>query len=244
MKLRMTWVLCGGILALSTSLGMASCGSSGGTGTDGGGGSGGSEGTKGTKGTAGAGGSQGSGGGAGTAGAAGSGGTMGTSGDGGAVDCGSAPSLHTETKAGVYCPFSTIGDGGKAGTCTAGEVCCQTLSADAGASTCEPAGTLVAACPAPTESVVWECEDPIDCVGNSNGTVCCGFGTAEKEAPSCTNYDYVSGAKGMGSVCATSCAGGNIICETNAECGDAGTCTPVKYHGNQVGFCCPGGVCS
>jgi hypothetical protein len=241
MKVRMSWVLCGGMLVVSASMAMAACGSSGGGtgGTAGSAGNAGSKGTSGTKGTSGSGGASGGGGTAGTGGTtgtAGTGGTAGSSGDGGS-ECGTTSSLHVEMEAGIYCPFSSVGDAGDK-TCTGGEVCCQTLSADAGTSTCEPAGTVVTACPAPTESVVWECEDPIDCIGNSGGAVCCGFGTPTQN-PGCSNYSYVSGAKGKGSVCASSCSGGFIICETQTECtaADAGTCTPVKYHGNAVGFC-------
>jgi hypothetical protein len=60
-----------------------------------------------------------------------------------------------------------------------------------------------------------------------------------KEAPSCSNYDYVSGATGMGTVCSASCAAGEtIICDNaTGECPTGTTCTPTKYHGNQVGYC-------
>jgi hypothetical protein len=235
MKLRMTWFLGGCAMALMAGMNMMACSSSNSPG--GGGGSGGSGGSGGKD----------SGGvdskapgDTGPGSDAMGGGDTGPSDAGGDVNCGKPSDLHPEKEAGIYCPFSAVGDGGDK-TCTGGQVCCQTLSADAGASTCEPAGTAVTACPSPSDSVVWECEDPIDCVGSSGGALCCGFGTAEKEAPSCSNYDYVSGSKGKGSVCASSCAGGNIICETQAECtaAEAGTCTPVKDHGNSIGFCMP-----
>jgi hypothetical protein len=53
--------------------------------------------------------------------------------------------------------------------------------------------------------------------------------------PGC-NYQYAS--KFTATHCAASCAAGEfIVCESNAECGDAGTCNPAKIKGNQVGTC-------
>jgi hypothetical protein len=89
--------------------------------------------------------------------------------------------------------------------------------------------------------VIWDCEQAKDCHGSAGGPVCCGFGMPMMEAPSCTNYSYVSGAKGKGSVCSTGpCTGGFVICSSATDCmaADAGaTCTPVRYHGNDLGFC-------
>jgi hypothetical protein len=160
-------------------------------------------------------------------------------GEAGAADCGSAATLFPETTAGVYCPFSSV-DGGPNVTCAAGDFCCQPNAPDdAGVylpSTCEaPSG----ACPV-RGSIVWECEGPKDCaVSGSAGPVCCGFGTPKKEAPSCSNYNYVSGASGKGTVCAASCGTGQTqICDkATGECPRGTTCTPVKYHGNDVGYC-------
>jgi hypothetical protein len=234
MKLRMTWFLGGCAFALIGGMNAMACSSSSsvptGPGADSGGG--GMDATPGKDGT-----TPGQDTGPGADVAPGS--DTGPVGDaGGDVDCGKKSDLHPEDAAGIYCPFSAVGDGGDK-TCTGGEVCCQTPETEAGTpSTCAAAGTTSTTCPV-AKSIVWECEDPIDCVGSAGGSLCCGFGVAKKEDPSCTNYDYVSGASGKGSVCADSCTGGNIICETQAECtaADAGTCTPVKYHGNAVGFC-------
>jgi len=48
-------------------------------------------------------------------------------------------------------------------------------------------------------------------------------------------------ATGLGTVCAASCAAGQTqVCDNTSgpgECGSGKTCTPVKLHGNQVGYC-------
>jgi hypothetical protein len=164
-------------------------------------------------------------------------------GDGGG--CGKPSKLHPDgMEAGIFCPFSVFADGGE-GSCFGGQVCCQTPETEAGTpSTCQPAGTTggkTGTCPV-ASSVVWECEETQDCIGKDAGPICCGFGTPHVDDAGCTNYEYVSGAMGKGSVCAASaaaCAGGFVICESQAECTavDAGTCTPLKYHGNELGFC-------
>ena len=154
------------------------------------------------------------------------------------VDCGPTSTLFPEHEAGVYCPYSYEGDSGDK-TCAAGEVCCQAAVADdAGVfpvSECrkkECKGTSV---------ITWECEGPKDCADSKAGPVCCGYGTPETNGPSCTNYTYVSGATDLGTVCAASCTAGTqtIICdkEKGKECPSGTTCTPVRYHGNQVGYC-------
>ena len=239
----------GGVLLGFSGLTLMDCGSSGTNGGPEGG-----MGTKGTGGTKGAGGTTGtgsggttgtgSGGSMGTSsgGAMGSGGTMGSTTDGGdgggGVDCGKAAALHPETAPGVYCPFSSI-DGGPTTICTAGQICCQPSVAPYAPSTCQAeSATDGGGCPV-AGSIVWECEGPMDCAASSKGKTCCGFGVPTKEAATCSNYNYVSGATGLGTVCATTCAAGQTeICDQAAgQCTAPAVCTATKYHGNQVGYC-------
>jgi hypothetical protein len=155
-----------------------------------------------------------------------------------AVDCGTPSKLFKETKAGVFCPYSEVGDAGDV-TCAAGELCCQPDAPD-DAGVYPPSKCEKKKCKA-ADDISWQCEGPLDCASSKEGPVCCGYGTPEKEAPQCSDYAYVSGAFGLGTVCAASCAAGTqtVICDSKkgGECPSGTTCTPVRYHGNQVGYC-------
>lgn len=136
--------------------------------------------------------------------------------------CGSTPTLHPETVPGVYCPFM---QGGVAGTCPAGQECCE--APPGGASTCQAAGV---ACPV-LGSTVWACEDTTDC---TSGAVCCGTGTVQLD-PTCSFY---RGTGFKGSHCAASCVAGEVeICESSTECGGGASCVPFKTQGVALGTC-------
>jgi hypothetical protein len=160
------------------------------------------------------------------------------------VDAGSCykppTALHPETQAGVYCPFSGA-DGGDNVTCSAGEHCCEPPESANKVSTCEPAVTT---CPV-ASSTDWQCEGAPDCASES-GTVCCGTGTIEQQAPQpdCGDggyaaFSYVSGFKG--SACASTCSGTGVfrICSKDSECpgGAAGSCVPIEPKGGGIGYC-------
>jgi len=158
----------------------------------------------------------------------------GTTGTGtGSGSCGTAPTLHPSVTAGVYCPFSAIGSGGKAGSCTAGQHCCEPA---AGTSTCNAAGT---ACTAGDTD--WGCLGAIDCAATSSTPVCCGTGTVGQQAAcgSQPAYSYITGL--TGTACAASCGTGQFkVCETDNDCGTgspAGTCVATKGKGAQFGHC-------
>jgi len=160
-------------------------------------------------------------------------------GSGGTTDTGSCeqpPTLHPETAAGVYCPFSSV-NGGSNITCAAGQQCCETPESSSASSTCVARG---AACPV-AGSTLWECTSPLDCTGATTGTVCCGGGSPSPLTACGVTWTEYPGF--TGSQCVTSCpAPGFVICESNADCAgsDAGTtCQPSKEMGGQVGFCAP-----
>lgn len=250
MSLRMTLILGGAVLALA-SVSIVACGSGGSGGNDGG--------TGGTKGSAtggssgtGAGGSAGAGGTAGAGGLAGSatggttgsgaGGTTGTSMDAG-IDCGKQNKVYAEKPdGGMYCPFSGV-DGGPTQYCkTPSQVCCVPPCPASGPCTpppsvCETAGT---ACPV-TGSVTYECEGPLDCMGNKAGGVCCASGVLETNGPEClidAGYAYVGMASGLGTTCAKTCpAGQTVVCALPTDCPTGKSCVPADLHGNHVGYC-------
>jgi hypothetical protein len=149
-----------------------------------------------------------------------------------AADC-KKVTLHENAEAGVYCPFSGV-DGGKAITCTGGQICCETPENDAGLiSTCESAGTT---CPV-SGSAVWGCEGPVDCTAaGSAGPLCCLTASAiVPEGMGCT-YDYVSHFGGT--ACATSCPTGQFtVCEADGDCPSGMMCVPTTSKGNQFGVC-------
>ena len=187
-------------------------------------------------------------------------GTDGGGGTGSGSGCRKAPpALHAETKAGVYCPFSEIGDGGPL-TCAAGQECCVTPEGTS-PSTCE---TFSATDPAASckvmGSTVIECEGTPDCSGTT-GNICCGYGHIATQAACTANgvtvpeYPYVSGfaygpsdVKGSGGTfCAATCAATTIdggalptfqVCSQDSECGGSGgVCTPVEPSGVGMGYC-------
>jgi hypothetical protein len=145
------------------------------------------------------------------------------SGDADAGDvCGTVPSLHPESVAGVYCPFTSAGNI----HCPAGDECCEPMPGSG--STCQAGGAV---CPVPG-SASWQCEDPIDCSGSASGPVCCGSGTVELDS----TCGFYRGAGFVGSHCATSCGASEIIlCEATTEC--PGTCMPFKTQGLALGTC-------
>ena len=158
----------------------------------------------------------------------------GSSSGGDSGTCESPPTLHPETAAGVYCPFSGV-NGGSDVTCTAGQHCCETPESANTPSTCEPMGT---ACPV-SGSIDWQCEEAIDCTAaGSAGPICCGTGSPTSETACGVTWPEWTGF--TGTKCATSCpAPGITVCEKTADCtSDAGsTCTASKADGNQFGFC-------
>jgi hypothetical protein len=142
-------------------------------------------------------------------------------------DCGTAPALHPEAEAGVYCPFTASGSI----HCAAGQECCETPSTVANGSTCQPTG---AACPV-TGSLAWGCDGPVDCAGSSAGSVCCAEGDVSLDAV--CGFDRGSGF--TGSHCAQGCAAGEVaICsETTDPCAQGTQCTPFKVAGVVLGTC-------
>jgi hypothetical protein len=159
----------------------------------------------------------------------------GTTSGGDSGTCEQPPTLHAESAAGVYCPFSGV-NGGADVTCTAGQHCCETPETSTAPSTCEAMGT---ACPV-AGSIDWQCEEAIDCTASgSAGPICCGTGTPTTETACGQTWAEWSGF--TGTKCATSCASPGItVCETTADCASSAagtTCTPSKADGNQFGFC-------
>jgi hypothetical protein len=143
--------------------------------------------------------------------------------------CGKVPTLHPETAAGVYCPFSGV-DGGANLTCSAGQICCETPESAGVPSTCIAGGP----CPV-SMSTSWECDSPVDCEASSAGPVCCG--TAVVNVATGCGYDFLTSF--TGTQCATSCGAGQFtVCESNSDCG-GGTCTPTKAQGSDIGNCAP-----
>ena len=154
----------------------------------------------------------------------GTGGDTGMGGDsGGGADCGTTATLHPESEAGVYCPFSGV-DGGANITCKAGEHCCEPAM---GTSSCKPGN---GACG--MTDTDWQCEDQPDCTQG----VCCGIGKPGGPDPGCVNL-FATGFKG--SQCMSSCndAGLFQICEADMQCPMGQKCKPAKIKGNQVGIC-------
>jgi hypothetical protein len=151
------------------------------------------------------------------------------------TSCGKVPSLYPESAPGVYCPFSTAGSGGKAGTCAAGQECCEPYS---GTSTCEAAGST---CPVvgSGSSTVWSCLEAMDC---PSGQICCGTGTLTEEPACGTNpaYAKVTGLKSTN--CAASCGSNFILCGTNAQCPSGQTCVATAAQGQDFGHCSSTGM--
>lgn len=141
--------------------------------------------------------------------------------------CTAAPTLHAETVAGVYCPFTTAG----AIHCASAQECCETPSTVVNGSTCQVEG---AACPV-AGSLAWNCNGPVDCVGNAAGPVCCGAGTLAVD-PTC---GFERGTGFTGTHCATSCAAGEqtICAATTDPCPTGSECTPFKVAGIDLGAC-------
>ena len=160
--------------------------------------------------------------------------TASDSGSAGDGNCEKPPKLFPETTPGIYCPFSAV-DGGSDITCAAGQHCCEVPSGSSSPSTCVALGT---ACPV-ANSVDWQCEAPIDCtVTGSAGPICCGTGSPTTATHCGVTWPEWTGF--TGTVCAASCpAPGITVCETQGDCGDAGTCTASKSNGNDFGFCGP-----
>jgi hypothetical protein len=141
--------------------------------------------------------------------------------------CTAPPTLHAETVAGVYCPFTTAG----AIHCASAQACCETPSTVVNGSTCQAEGT---ACPV-AGSLAWSCNGPVDCVGNAAGPVCCGAGTLALD-PTC---GFERGTGFTGTHCATSCAAGQqtICAATTDPCPSGSECTPFKVSGIELGAC-------
>jgi hypothetical protein len=150
------------------------------------------------------------------------------------TSCGTSPSLYTESSAGVYCPFSTIGSGGKAGKCAAGQTCCEPGT---GTSTCGAVGSCA------TGDVSWECLEAIDCASSSAGKVCCATGTLGWQ-PACGSvggYAFLSGT--TGTVCSASCTSADLtVCEADSDCTAPMTCVASKSHGQSFGHCSSTGM--
>jgi hypothetical protein len=147
-------------------------------------------------------------------------------------DCGTAPTLHpAKPDGGMYCPFSAP-TGGKNIYCAENQQCCEN-PAGGGVSTCEAVGT---ACPV-AAATVWECQDPLDCVGSASGTKCCAHSAAAGAVTVATDTCGPYLSKFSGTHCATACAAGELqVCEKPADC-TTGTCTAVKPKGNAIGVC-------
>jgi hypothetical protein len=127
--------------------------------------------------------------------------------------------------------------------CDAGQQCC--LGGSTGSNTFAPemCATWGGACNNPVDGgSPIECEQTQDCEANGKtGFVCCLQG-ASNPSPitGCPSTDLKSSG-GKGIFCEqTSCTGsGDLqICESQAECGDAGkVCTPFHWKIYQLGFC-------
>ncbi|HEY8076457.1 MAG TPA: hypothetical protein VIF62_20170 [Labilithrix sp.] len=149
--------------------------------------------------------------------------------DGGS-DCGKPAELFPP-KAGAtdfYCPFAREADGGQI-YCPLADTCCETPSGGA-AGSCVSGKTT--SCPV-TGSTAWQCASPSDCGGSMK---CCAVAmTGAVTVASDTCGPYLSHF--YGTVCAASCAAGQLtVCEVPADC-SAGTCTAVKPKGNDIGVC-------
>ncbi len=157
--------------------------------------------------------------------------------------CENAPELFAESKAGVYCPFSST-DGGSSGNCAAGQHCCETPASAMMPSTCVADGT---ACPA-AATVDWNCLAPIDCAGGAGdaggdgggGGVCCGTGTLTNAVMGCaadggpTTWNEPTGF--TGTTCAASCTTYQV-CSQQSDCSGGKTCIATKSNGSDFGYC-------
>ena len=141
--------------------------------------------------------------------------------------CTAAPTLHAETVAGVYCPFTTAG----AIHCASAQECCETPSTVTNGSTCQAVGAV---CPV-AGSLAWGCNGPVDCVGNAAGPVCCGAGSVTLD-PTC---GFERGSGFAGTHCASSCAAGEetVCAATTDPCPGGTACTPFKVAGIDLGAC-------
>jgi hypothetical protein len=135
-----------------------------------------------------------------------------------------------------YCPFS--GDGGAGGYCPVGTMCCETPAEAGVPSSCMPidSGTCVA------NSTTWQCDDPTEC---GTGMQCCAIPYQGKTSVNILQDTPVNNQVCMGhyaqymqgTICASSCATGQVqICTSNSEC-STGNCVPFRKAGNQVGAC-------
>lgn len=173
--------------------------------------------------------------------------------------CPAAPELYPSTDAGLYCPFSYVGDAGAQHCAYGSQMCCLSPATDAGPSDCEAIGS---ACANPSFNL-WQCASLSDCAGYDGGgepAVCCltaGPAVTTNDAGCPTTYK-TEGFDGMKCVAASACPGGTTtmvpkpgdagtytdyfynVCESNADCiaMDAGsTCTPIKTSGTGIGTC-------
>ena len=147
-------------------------------------------------------------------------------------DCGKAAKLFPpKPDGGIFCPFSATAAGGKDIYCLNTEQCFENVKG-AGPSTCVAKGT---ACPVAT-ATVWECEDPVNCVGGV-AQKCCAHSSAGGTVTVATDTCGPYLTKFSGTKCAATCAAGElVVCEQQSEC-TTGTCTAVKPKGNDIGVC-------
>jgi len=140
-------------------------------------------------------------------------------------NCGTAPTLHPEVEAGVYCPFTPTGST----RCMGGQECCESPANLTNMSSCQANGTT---CPV-AGSIPWACNGPLDCASSSLGATCCGVGAVMED----TTCSFYRGSAFTGSHCATGCSAGEVIlCDQAVQC-TAGTCTPFKVDGIAFGTC-------
>jgi hypothetical protein len=154
---------------------------------------------------------------------------MGTTGGGADMMCRGQSKLFPPmmtTGATVYCPFAT----GNKYCDPSTEHCCETAAGATMPSMCEPIATACIA-----GSVDWGCADPTaDCRDNTK-PVCCAAGASIGVDPCAGNFAHHM--TGTACVATGGCAGGIIMCTSDAQCPAGQTCTPFRKAGNQVGGC-------
>jgi hypothetical protein len=165
--------------------------------------------------------------------------------DAGSDACKDNPDLHPTEAGTIFCGYDDAGNGFN---CTTGNQCC--LGGSTGSDTFAPEGCYawggVCPNPAPDGGNPIECEQTADCLANGSdagpNVACCREGAgAPAVVMGCQAGDLKSsGGKGIfceqGPTCTNS--GALQICETNAECGDAGkVCTPMRWKIYEIGFC-------
>jgi hypothetical protein len=158
------------------------------------------------------------------------------------------PSLHPGAAGTIFCGYDDAGNSFSCGGDGGGQQCCLGGPIGGGQYAPEICATFGGACNNPPsdaggKGLPIECGQTSDCTANNVNGVCCLQGGASAPAPisGCPSTDLKSsGGTGIKCEVGAACAGGGDlqICESNAECGDAGkVCTPFHWKLYQLGFC-------